>query len=164
MSSLNTAHIISNSTSPNLCSDGCIKLVIKGAKSSVDQCSGSRPSRIPMSYDLLVILGHKINALNWGNFSKQVFWTACTTSFFSSCRMGEILPHLENSFDPNTTVLWKNVVFTDEKDKTIFIPYSKTTGFKGKFIDIYPIKGNNICPSASLYKFTGLPVRQKSTN
>ena len=105
-----------------------------------------------MSFDLLVILGHRINALNWGNFSKQVFWTACTTSFFSSCRMGEILPHLENSFDPNTTVLWKNVVVTDEKDKTIFIPYSKTTGFKGKFIDIYPIKGNNICPSASLYK------------
>ena len=44
VSSLNTAHIISNSTSPNLSSDGCIKLVIKGAKNSVDQCSGSRPS------------------------------------------------------------------------------------------------------------------------
>ena len=66
--------------------------------------------------------------------------------------MGEILPLQEKSFDPNTTVLWENVAFTDEKDVVIFIPYSKTTGFKGKFIDIYLIKGNWICPSASLYK------------
>ena len=152
VSSLNMAHTISNSTSPNLSSDGCIKLAIKGVKNSVDQHTACRPSRIPMDYDLLVILGHRINALNWGDYSKQVFWTACTTSFFSSCRMGEILPCFENSFDPDTSVLWKNVVFTDEKDITIFVPYSKSTGFKGKFIDIYPIDGNSICPSASLYK------------
>ena len=85
VSRLNMAHTISNSTSPNLSSDSCIKLAIKGAKNSVDQYSTCRLSRIPMSYNLLVILGHRINALNWGDFSKQVFWTACTTSFFSSC-------------------------------------------------------------------------------
>ena len=51
--------------------------------------------------------------------------------------MGEILPLLENSFDPDTTVVWDNVKFSDEKEIVIFMPYSKTTGFKGKFIDLY---------------------------
>ena len=152
VSSLNMANTLGNSNHPNLNSDSCVKLAIKGVKNSVDQNSAARPSRIPMTYDLLTILGHRINELNWGKFSKQVFWTACTTCFFSSCRMGEILPLQEKSFDPNTTVLWENVAFTEEEDVVIFIPYSKTTGFKGKFIDIYPIKGNWICPSASLYK------------
>ena len=105
VSSLNIAHAISNTASPNLSSDSCVKLAIKGAKNSVDPKLFPRPSRIPMSYDLLVILGHRISSLNWGKFAKQVLWTACTTSFFSSCRMGEILPSSENCFDPDTTVL-----------------------------------------------------------
>ena len=46
--------------------------------------------------------------------------------------MGEILPLLENSFDPDTTVVWDNVKFSDEKEIVIFMPYSKTKGFKGE--------------------------------
>ena len=152
VSSLNIAHTVSNTASPNLSSDNCIKLAIKGAKNSVDPKLSPRPSRIPMSYDLLVILGHRIRGLNWGKYAKQVLWTACTTSFFSSCRMGEILPSSENCFDPDTTVLWENVVFSEEREIVIYVPYSKSTGFKGKFIDLYPVESNCICPSASLYR------------
>ena len=160
VSSLNIAHSISNTASPNLSSDSCVKLAIKGAKNSVDPKLFPRPSRIPMSYDLLVILGHRISSLNWGKFAKQVLWTACTTSFFSSCRMGEILPSSENCFDPDTTVLWENVIFSEGKEIVIYVPYSKSTGFKGKFIDLYPVDNNCICLSASLYKLRKMAVSE----
>ena len=72
----------------------------------------------------------------------------------------EILPLLEDSFDPDTTVVWDNVKFSDEKEIVIFMPYSKTTGFKGKFIDLYPIAGSSICPSASLFKLKKMAVSE----
>ena len=50
------------------------------------------PTLLPMSFDLLQILGHGISAPGSNDFAKQMLWTACTTSFFASCRMCEILP------------------------------------------------------------------------
>ena len=73
VSSLNMANTLGNSNHPNLNSDSCVKLAIKGVKNSVDQNSAARPSRIPMTYDLLTILGHRINELNWGKFSNKFF-------------------------------------------------------------------------------------------
>ena len=71
--------------------------------------------------------------------------------------MGELLSSHENSFDSATTLVWENVNFVDSNEVLIHIPYSKTTGFKGKMIDIFEIKGNKNCPAAALrrvQKFT----------
>ena len=40
------------------------------------------------------------------------------------------------------------------------MPYSKTTGFKGKLIDLYPIAGSSICPFASLFKLKKMAVSE----
>ena len=98
-----------------------------------------------MSIDLLKILGHKLSKLDWSDFSKQVMWTACSTSFFTSCRMGEILSPQEKKFDCSSTLLWANVKFLEKKEILILIPYSKTTGFKGKLLDIFPLKDKTLC-------------------
>ena len=100
VSSLNVAHALGNVESPNLSSDWCTKLALKGAKNYSDLNVASRPTRLPMNLDLLTVLGHRINELEWSGHAKQVFWIACTTSFFSSCRMGEILAPVEKCFDP----------------------------------------------------------------
>ena len=160
VSSLNVAHALSNVESPNLSSDWCTKLALKGAKNYSDLNVISRPIRLPMNLDLLTILGHRINKLEWGDYAKQVFWTACTTSFFSSCRMGEILAPVENCFESRVTPTWDNVVFSSNGDVLIFIPYTKTTGFEGKFIDLYPIKGCKFCPSASLRRLKKLAIAE----
>ena len=160
VSSLNVAHALSNVESPNLSSDWCTKLALKGAKNYSDLNVISRPIRLPMNLDLLTILGHRINKLEWGDYAKQVFWTACITSFFSSCRMGEILAPVENCFESRVTPTWDNVVFSSNGDVLIFIPYTKTTGFEGKFIDLYPIKGCKFCPSASLRRLKKLAIAE----
>ena len=48
-----------------------------------------------MTLELLKILGHEIAKTDWPENSKQVLWCACTTAFFGSFRLGEILPKSE---------------------------------------------------------------------
>ena len=160
ISSLNVAHTISNSDSQNLNSDPCMKMIIKGAKNLEGLSQKKSIVRLPMNIDLLDILGHRIYSSNWGTFSKQVFWAACVVSFYTSCRMGEILPSHENGFDPLTTLLWQNVKFRCENEILVFVPYSKTTGFEGKLLDIYPIPGSSSCPAAALTQLKNLATKE----
>ena len=113
-----------------------------------------------MNIDLLEILGHRICSSKWGDFSKQVLWTASATSFYTSCRMGEILPSHESGFDPLTTLLWCNIKFRCDNEILVFVPYSKTSGFDGKLLDIYLVPGSSSCPSAALFKLRDLAIRE----
>ena len=160
---MNVAHTISSTSTANLNSDPCVKMLLKGAKNIEGMTRKKKISRLPMNIDLLSILGHRLsqlNNLNWNSVSKQVFWTACVTSFFTSCRMGEILPNGEKEFDPHTTLLWQNISFGDNKEILIFVPYSKTTGFDGKLLDVYPIEGSNLCPASALIRLRKLAKKE----
>ena len=42
----------------------------------------------------------------------------------------------------------------------MFVPYSKTTGFDGKILDIYPVPGSSSCPSAALFKPRDLAIKE----
>ena len=160
LSSLNVANTIGSCNSQNLNSDPCMKMILKGAK-NLEGISCKKPIvRLPMNIDLLDILGHRICSSNWGNFSKQVLWAACVTSFYTSCRMGELLPTHDNGFDPFTTLLWHNIKFRDENEILVFVPFSKTTGFNGKILDIYPVPGSSSCPSAALTKLRNLAIKE----
>ena len=150
VSSLNTAHALSNNKNTNFCSDTCIKMALKGADNFNALHREPRIVRLPMNIHLLDILGDRISVLDWNAFSKQVLWTACTVCFFTSCRMGELLPCFEKNFDPMTTLLWGNVKFLSESEVIILIPYCKTKGFEGKLIDLYPLTGDSKCPVAAI--------------
>ena len=160
ISSLSVAHALGNIESPNFSLDWCTKLVLKGAKNYSDSNVATRPTRLPMNLDLLTVLGHRINELEWSGYAKQVFWTASTTSFFSSCRMGEILAPIENGFQPGVTLMWENIVFSSNYDVLTFVPYTKSSGFEGKIIDLYPIEGSKFCPSASLRRLKKLAIAE----
>ena len=67
ISSLNVAHTMGNVDYPNLSSDACTKMVVKGAKNFRDPGLKSATIRIPMDINLLTILGHKISKLEWRN-------------------------------------------------------------------------------------------------
>ena len=160
VSSLNVAHTISNVKNPNLSADACVKLALKGAKNLTDPLIVPKSNRLPMNIDLLIVLGHRISKLQWNDFAKQVLWTACSTSFFSSCRMGEILSLVEKNFDPKTSLLWENVNFLENKEILLYIQYSKTTGFSGKFIDIYPIQNSKLCPASALIRLKKMAEKE----
>ena len=74
--------------------------------------------------------------------------------------MGEILSPVEKSFDPKTALLWENVNFLENKEILLYVPYSKTTGFKGKFIDIYPIQKSKLCPALALIRLKKMAEKE----
>ena len=161
LSSLNVAHTLSGSFSSNLNSDPCVKLAMRGAENIANVNGTCKTDRLPMNIHLLNILRHRISELPWSPFSKQIFWTACTLCFFTSCRMGELVPSQERNFDASTTLLWDNIREINNTEFIMFVPYSKTTGFKGKIVDIFEIKGDKNCPAAAIRKLRKM-MREKT--
>ena len=104
VSSLNIAHMLSNTPSCNLNSDRCVKLAIKGAENISCLKNIVKPDRLPMNVHLLEILSHRLAELEWSAISKQIVWSAWAVCFFTACRMGELVPTYEKSFDPSTTL------------------------------------------------------------
>ena len=137
-------------------------MALKWAENMYQIFNAPKADRLPMNIHLLDILGDRIAALGWSIFSKQVLWTACTVCFFSSCRMGELLPFHEKLFDPRTTLLWENVKFVSKNEILILVPYSKTKGFKGKLLDLYPLPDDSKCPVAAMTLLKKLAERMGS--
>jgi len=149
ISSLCTAHCLAGIECSSFMKDRCIQLLLKGAENVNMLENPSSKTRLAMNIHLLEFLGHQINKSKWDTLSKQIIWTASTMSFYTSCRMGEIVSSNRKNFDPKTTVLWENVIFSEEGEATVYVPFTKTTGLKGTVLDIFPTK-NSTCPYAAL--------------
>jgi len=149
ISSLSFAHALANKKCDNFAKDRCITLILKGAVNTRYLQNEKCNNRLAMNVHLLKILGHRINETSWHPISKQIVWTASTTSFYSSCRMGEILSENKTCFDPKTTLKWKNVHFLPEEEIVIHVPYTKTTGLGGATMNLFNIKCST-CPVAAL--------------
>lgn len=145
LSSTKLAHTLSNIVCDEFNKDDIIKMALKGAEniSYLDNCKIK--TRTPMSISSLLILGHQLNMTSWKAASKQLVWTACVISFFTSCRMGELLSPTESSYDDKTTLLWKHVTFMDNY-ATIFVPFTKTRGLQGHVLEIFEYEIDSCCP------------------
>jgi hypothetical protein len=138
LASLKLAHELRNYSCVNFSDDRIIKLLYAGTENCIAKAPTIADRRRAMYLYTLLLLGHRIAECNWSKFSKQVIWTACTLAFFTSVRMGEIVVDAENCFDPKTTLLWQNVRFLDSKDILLNLPFTKTTKFQGRFVDVFP--------------------------
>lgn len=149
LSSVKLAHALGNLQCPDFVNDTIIKMILKEAENISNLNEVNTVQRPPMSLNSLRVLGHRLAITNWKVFSKQIIWTACTVSFFSSCRMGELLPVTETFFDPKTTLLWKHVnIFEDYI--AIFVPYTKCKGLQGHVLEIFPFALESCCPFSAV--------------
>ena len=61
-----------------------------------------RPStRRVVTFPLHLTIGHRIAGSGWDTISRQTVWAACTTAFFSSARLGELLSYPAHAHDPS---------------------------------------------------------------
>jgi len=153
--SIKLAHVLKNIECENYGKDDIIKMSLKGAGNMQMLDDKLHSIRAPMSLSTLLVLGHRIAETNWKSCSKQAIWTVCTVSFFTSCRVGELVPPLENSYDPKTTVQWKHVTIFDDY-ATIFVPFTKTKGLKGHILEIFPFEIKSCCPFSALLNMQNL--------
>jgi hypothetical protein len=103
-----------------------------------------------VTFPLLLTLGHRIALSQWDPLSKQVIFTACTTAFFASTRMGEILACEEQSFDSSSNLTWGDVLFTDSNSILLRLKQPKSGEREGEFVDLFPFPGYNCCPVKAL--------------
>ncbi len=92
-----------------------VKLALRGAENM--ELYRTKPrllQRRAMSIPLLKLIGNEIACAAWSKVNKQVLWVACTVAFFGSCRMGELLCSKEGSFDPFTTLLWRDLTIRND--------------------------------------------------
>ncbi len=58
----------------------------------------------------------------------------------------------EKSFNPTEDLLWEDVTFRDDNSILIKIKIPKNRKIEGEYIDLFPFKGHQCCPVASLKK------------
>jgi len=151
LTSIALAHSLSGVDCVKFRNDKIINMCLSGA----ENCCLYMPqktlrNRKAMSIHSLLLLGHKIASLDWKIASKTAVWAAATTAFFSSARLGEILPAAGNDYDPVCTLLWKYVRFVGNDRILIFIPSTKTSNTKGEVLDLFEFLPNICCPVAAL--------------
>jgi hypothetical protein len=112
--------------------------------------------RKAMNLPALLVLGHKIGCNNWNPISKQIVWTACTVAFFTSVRMGEIVPQFSYTYDKKCTLLWKHVIDINNDEMLLKIPYTKTKGLLGENIDLFSFNDYDCCPVKALRSLRSL--------
>lgn len=159
--SLKLAHQMGGSKCENFLKDKSIILLLKGADNFNNLFNVAPPIRCAFNIHLLRVLGHRIATENWGIVTKQVIWAAATTGFFTSCRMGEILPTQEKLFDSKTTLQWKHVKFLSNSEILLFVPYTKTTGLSGAYLYVFAIKNESCCPYKALCNLKNMLASNK---
>jgi hypothetical protein len=124
--SVSIAHSLKGFDCVDYHNDKTLKLILSGAKNAqVHNVSTSQYRRIA-NFSTLKLISHALASTNWCELSKQVVWTCCTTAFFTSVRMGEILSDYTSCVDSTSTLLWKHVKFLSDDEILIFLPCTKT--------------------------------------
>jgi hypothetical protein len=130
------------------------QLILAGGK-NLEMLEGRFPTtRRSLNLTVLKIIGHRIAVSKWSPGSKQVVWTAVTTAFFTSARMGELLSPTESNFDPTTTLLWGQVFFRKDGGVLIHVRQPKIATKEGDFLDIFPFTDKTCCPVLALKKLS----------
>jgi hypothetical protein len=132
-----------------------VKTMLKGAKNLEFYENLAKASRKAMTYPLLKVLSHEIAGSGWTEDSKQVLWTAMTTAFFGSFRLGEILAKSKSAFNVNETLLWRDVKFSTGA-VTITVKVPKSRKAKAEYIDLFHLPDTRYCPILALKKLRAL--------
>ncbi len=120
-----------------------LKVLLRGTKNLVR--GKPRPPSRPVTLKLLRILGRLIKEANWSEISKRVVWAVCTTAYWGSFRLGELLPGDTKHFDRFSALLGKDVRWEGEELKfTIRSP--KVVGRGEETVLLVPVVGEISCP------------------
>jgi len=136
--------------------NGLVNQVLKGKKNleGVEKRNRENRGRLPVTLTIMKILKEAIR--RWGRpvEDKLLLWAVCTVAFHGSFRIHEILCRNETFFDPDFTLLQRNVRIDElriEADKltrvlhfTVKCPKESKTG-QHTVVDIYET-GGPTCP------------------
>jgi len=150
ISSLKFIHHIQGFQSSHITEDTLLPLLMKGSGNLTSQNNPRHNSRRVVTLPVLLTLGSRIASSKWDPLQKQVIWSACTTGFFGSFRMGELLAPTESNFSPTTHLTWNDVRASSPTSILIRISQPKSGEPGGEYVDLFPFLGFHCCPVLAL--------------
>jgi hypothetical protein len=108
-------------------------------------------TRRVVTFPMLLTIGHRVASSQWDSLSKQVIWTAATTAFFGSARLGELQAREEGAHSPTSDLTWRDVAVSGKDSLLIRVKQPKTGIKDGEYIDLFSFKGYGCCPVKALY-------------
>jgi hypothetical protein len=120
LSGVRQLHIVNNIDLPILRSN-LTKLILKGIsnRDGIKKRSERNPSRLPMTINTMLVFKNTIVSSHLNNNDKRLVWAVATLAFAGAFRLGELLSKHEATFDPDFTLLTKDIkLSTDHKGST----------------------------------------------
>jgi len=146
LAGLKFVHLLKGMNGDHLTGDPIIHLILKGSFNASLQNPLTSSTRRVVTFPLLLTIGHRIAASAWDPLAKQVVFTACTTGFFASTRMGEILACEEDNFDITSNLTWADIHLTEGDSILIRLKQPKSGEKEGEFVDLFRFPGYHCCP------------------
>jgi len=157
-------HIVSNFDAPVI-RTGLVKLVLKGIsnKDGIQKRSQQQPNRLPMTISTMLIFKNAIASSHLHGHDKRLIWAVATLAFAGGFRIGELLSRHEATFDPDFTLLAKNVSISFDKQgkTTIHVKLNcpkETKSAAPTVVDVFQSDGE-ICPVKAFLTWSKLRPR-----
>ena len=164
LSGLRAVHVAKGYDVPCLRPD-VIKSIITGSKNmaAIQDRAGLRPRRLPMTMDLMLLLKLELNDLDESIHFKRLTWAIACLLFFGAFRVHELLSRRPDVFDPDFTLLSKDLCLHSAKEGGVTYrmvqvllksPKENRVGNK-VIVDVYENQGV-CCPVRALEKWQHL--------
>ena len=109
------AHIELGLDNPNLRTP-LINLLLRGTEhwDNIQKKLAGAKSRTPVTIDTMRVIKRKLIESKYDQLTKVIFWAACTLIWNGSLRVHEALSRSQNEYDPQTTLLGRDVEIFEE--------------------------------------------------
>jgi len=144
---------------------GLVKLVIKGVKNrdGIEKRSNNKTGRLPMTMNMMMVLKNLVHNSSFNAHDKKLIWAVASVAFAGAFRIGELLTKQEATFDPDFSLLTKDVTWsTDRQGKTVIHICLKcpkeTKTAAPTVVDLYQ-NGGPLCPVKAFFSWWKLQHR-----
>ena len=159
LAGLRQAHIMKGLSPPKLRSE-LVKQALKG-RANMERSQGNmelqgRKKRLPMTVPLLKLLKERIRKSDLGGETKLMVWTVCAVMFFGAFRINELVSKTESCFDPDHTLLTRDVQLNKKATGnsisiTLKCPKERKAG-DSTIVDVFEAEGP-LCPVKAYEKW-----------
>lgn len=133
-----------------------LRQVIRGVQVMQGKKGKTPKPRLPITPCILRKLKSVWTRGGAGSYEQALWWATATTTFFTFCRLGEVILEKEVNYDPNSHLSLRDVAADRAKDPTmisLMLRCSKTDQVRKGTKLVMGRTGDDLCPVAALLDY-----------
>ena len=150
-----------------------VKLILKGQANmeKVEKLISGKKGKLPVTINVMKLLKVRLGKVVWPMWEVRLAWAVMTAAWNGSTRIHELLSRQKDLFDPQTTLLWKDVKFVkinigkSEVETMVIHVKSPKIDRLGAGDDIVIAElGNFMCPLRAMRKYREVSNLEEDPN